>query len=462
VNLSVLVALGLLFASQQPDYPIDSFRLPVLSQPSEGRVTFADVSFTVADTDRTSPTLGARLHVRDWGFLEAHVGRDRGGVSATTDRLEMGIEEERGRYDVRAGYRGSRYRIRVDAFRRRDDQGSGWVRGVVGAFRVNPDMEVFAGLQGDSDDVTLGLPERRLATQRIGLLYQRGTHLDALVEGVKFRSLTAGGLELEGDAITASGLAIVFGAEWRGEWNYEWVEGRLGRERAFVALETIVPVPRFENFVLSGRTGQRWEPKLGRFEHQWRFGVAFHGRRYRLSRQGAAAERMLRLSRRLVGLGLNERRVYDDDARRAFRERLSLSPARDELRGEIEGLHANQIAERNVPLLGFEFEQEHDQLEGRRTRTYRALVGIPWPLSWPYRRDERAVRFITLRLAHTSRQFDSSYRSRQLQATIDVALNRETSIVVRWSEAERLPVHAALSGGPSPLIELQYVYSYGK
>jgi len=461
VNAWTLAALAALANGPAPDYPVDAARFPFLTETGrQSRIT--DFGISVQGEDRTSPAATARLRTGHWGFVAAQLGHLRSGLELSTHRGNAFVTEQRGRLDLGASYRLSRVRLDTHVFRRRDDQGSGWVLDASAGLRVTPDLELIGGLVDESDRATLGIDDRRLDTEYLRVLYQSGTRFEAAVEVAQFEQRTVGGINVEGSELKASGVGVALGTEWRGGFRYEWLEGRLGRVFGEAELDVTAPIPLVRRLVVTGGTGQRWEPGLGRFEERVEAGVAFHARRYRLARDGEVASRVLRLARRANELGYNERRVFDDAGLRAFRERLALSPARGELLPEVDALYRAQIAERNVPLLGIGFQKVENEIEGRLSRTVRVSFGIPWPPAALFEPRESAVRFITVSFAHTNHSFDSGFESRQREAAVDVELNRDMSLVVRWAEPSRTPLHAALRRGPSPEFEVALVYAQGR
>jgi len=461
VNPWTLAALAALANGPAPDYPVDTARFPFLTEAGrQNRIT--DVGISVEGEDRTSPAAAARLQTGNWGYVAAQLGHLRSGLELSTYRGRGFATEERGRLDLGASYRLSRVRVDAHVFRRRDDQGSGWVMEASAGLRVTPDLELIGGILDESDRATLGIDDRRLDTEYLRVLYQRGTRFEATLEVAKFEQRTVGGINVEGSELRGDGVGVFLGTEWRGGLRHEWLEGRLGRVFGEAELDVTAPIPRLRRLVVTGGTGQRWEPGLGRFEERLGAGIAFHARRYRLARDGEVARRVLRLASRAHALGYNERRVFDAAGLRAFRERLALSPARDELLPELDALYRAQVAERNVPLLGVAYQKVENEIEGRLSRTVRLSLGIPWPPGAFVEPRESAVRFITLSFAHTDHSFDSGFASQQREAALDVELNRDTSLVVRWAEPNRTPLHAALRRGPSPEFEVALVYSQGR
>jgi hypothetical protein len=374
--------------------------------------------------------------------------------------VPLRLAEQRGLLEFGADYRARRWRGEAELVKRRDDQGSGWVLGLEGSFRIDADLEVGAGISRDSDPETRGLDERFIESEFVRARYQKGTRLEAELLATSFRQRTVGGINVDGDRIDLSAVGLGFGFEWRGGLRYEWQRGPLGRELARLEGDVTAPLPLLRQVVLTAGTTQRWEAEVRRFEDRVRAGIGLYARPFTLARAGMAAARTLHLQRRARELGLNERRSFTGPELRAFRERLALSPAGSELRAELDALYLAQITERNVPLLGFEYELIRDEIGGRRDEIYQGTLGVPWP-PWPIFSRE-AARFVTLRYVHTDSGFDTGFRESFRSVIADIELNRESLIRVRWNEPARAPLHAALRQGPPPRFEVSLIYAQGR
>jgi hypothetical protein len=463
--LRVIAAVAAATASQQlsppvPDYPLDSVRFPYLTSPERDSV-LTDVQLGMESDDRTASAVAARMRLGDFGYVGGQVGQRQSEAFVSTWRGGLRLMEQRGLLELRSDYRMRRARADAALLRRRDDQGSGWVLSLAGDYRINPDLEVGAGLVRDSDSQTRGLDERFLGSEFLRVRYQKGTRLEAQLLATSFRQRTVGGLNVDGDRLDLTGVGIGLGAEWRGGLRYEWQRGPLGRELASFEADVTAPVPLLRRLVLTAGTTQRWEAEVRRYQDQLRAGLTLYARRFQLARTGEAASRTLRLARRAAELGLNERRVFTDPELRRFRERLALSPAGSELSADLDALYAAQIAERNVPVLGFEYQLIRDETAGRVDHVYQGTLGIPWPV-WAIVGSDRAVPFVTVSYVHTESEFDSGFRNAFRSVIADVELNREMLLRVRWNEPARAPLHAALRRGPPPRFEVGLVYALGR
>jgi hypothetical protein len=197
--------------------------------------------------------------------------------------------------------------------------------------------------------------------------------------------------------------------------------------------------------------------------HDYRAAVTWFGRRFYLPRSGPAAERAVELARQATRLGYNERRVFTDEERRAQRERLSLTPGFAELRGAAEDLYAAQVDERELPLLGLSVVHTKDHLPNFESLAVNALVGVPWPMAWPWRATEASVPFLRLDLARERVISGPSHVSHRTSAALTVALNREMDLVLRWRRAEPTPLDIIRELlGPQRTLEVSYVYAFGR
>jgi hypothetical protein len=190
--------------------------------------------------------------------------------------------------------------------------------------------------------------------------------------------------------------------------------------------------------------------------------LTWFARRFTLPRAGEAAQRELALARAATAAGYNERRVFDDDALRAQRERLALSPTRRELRPDLDDVYRTQVDERSVPVLGVEVADRADALTGSSIRSISAFLGIPWPPAPPWRSNETATRFLELayeRARHTSGQ---DFRAHTDRIALTVALSREMDLVVGWQHAEPTALDLIRGIGARNTFEASCIYAFGR
>ena len=162
-------------------------------------------------------------------------------------------------------------------------------------------------------------------------------------------------------------------------------------------------------------------------------------------------------------LGYNERRVYDVDQLRAFRDRLAISPARRELADAINALYLAQVHQRNVPQLGVEVTHTTRELEGSTTHGYRGFVGVPWPRHWPFVRDEALVEFVRIDVLVEDERFPSvGWTRRAYQVSTSVELNREHLVLFRWTDPGQSPEEFALRIRRAHRFTIDYAYTLGR
>jgi hypothetical protein len=199
-----------------------------------------------------------------------------------------------------------------------------------------------------------------------------------------------------------------------------------------------------------------------RFEEDIRAGLTFFGRPHRFAREGETAARLLGLTRDAFALGLNERRVYDVDGLRALRERVALSPAREELVEGIESLYRAQVAERNVAQAGFEIVHHSDDIDGVVETTYRGFLGVPWRPRWPFGTGGSVVDFFRFDYAHLRRRYVPGLATTSHLLSVEVALNRETSVRLRWLEPGSTATEIAKLIDPPRRVDFEVVYAFGR
>jgi hypothetical protein len=214
--------------------------------------------------------------------------------------------------------------------------------------------------------------------------------------------------------------------------------------------------------LLEGGARGRLETGASQLAHHYDGALTFFARRFTLPRAGRAAEQSLALARRATELGYNERRVFDDDERRARRERLSLTPHRAELLGEMVAEYQAQVDERAVPVLRFELVEEKDSVAGTETRIARVTVGVPWPPAWPWQSSDAAVPFLSLDLERERGLSGPAYKTVSDTVRLTAFLNREMDLRVSWRRTEPSPLDLIRGIGKRRTLELTYVYACGR
>jgi hypothetical protein len=455
-------ALALLLPAEEPQYPLGGLRFPSLTAPGPPLV-LSDLRYRVSQDSRTVQSLELRVRLGRFAFLGGEVSGERRGVFFDTQRLSLGLSEEEGGYELEAGYRASRFLLRARGEKGTPAAGEGWVVDALTALRLSPDLEVVVSWLEDTEPGASLVPlsTRVIREGSAGLLYQRGTRLDLAATAARSTVRTAAGFELSRSAVRGGATLLASPVELSGEAGYARTGGRLPQQEGLARLGGLVQLG--DHLVSHAEASGRWEPGVKLFEHQTSVGLTFYGRRYRFPRGGEAAERTLGLARRAQALGYNERRSHDLDGRRALRERLALSPAREQLADDIDALYRAQVAERNVAQAGFEVLFDSDDVAGRSGRAFHAFLALPWPPAWPFTRREQSVEFLRVDFFRREDRFAGpELVSKEQQVRFELALNREMSLVFVVEEPGRLPFEVATLTGRPRRYELEYVYAFGR
>lgn len=453
-------ALFLLLAGEDPSYPLGPLRFPSLTTPGHPFV-LTDLRYGVRAQESTAQTLEARLRVGTWGFLGVEFVGERRELSLATQRLNLLFAANQDRYDAQARFRASRFLLQTTATRRTPAQGKGWLLDGQAVVRLNPNLEALGGYFEDTDTS----PRRALRTRVLrqgffGFLYQHDASWDLSARNTRARVRTEAGPEQDLNRWNANGNGLLAGVEWDAEVSYERTDGPFRRREGFVDLGASTPLGG--HWLPEVRYSTNWEPGVLRFERELSAGLTFFGRRIRLGRAGEAARRTVELARRACELGYNERRAHDENGRRALRERLALSPRREELREAIDALYQAEVAERNVPQAGFEVSDGSDRVRGTKTRTYHGFLGVPWRPAWPFHRSEEAVPFLRADYVRSEQRFESGFATVTQELSLEAELNREMSVVLRWSRSDQGPLAVAREVARTRTIELEYVYAFGR
>lgn len=455
--MRVLLLPLLLLGGDEPSYPLGPLSPRSLTEPGRPLV-LTDLRYRLAHEAENVQAFSVRARVASWGFLGALVDDQRRGLSLQTQRLALGYFADPSFTNLQAGWRGSRLLLEVEAERRPPQDGHGWtIDGALG-LRLAPDLEAFASLLADTDRRAT-LP-RTVASQALGVLWQRGTRLDLTANLGRSEVRTQAGFDLETLRASAGAAGYAWASEAAAEVGFERTRGRTPRDEIFASasLRSVVG----GRWLAEARSQNRWEPGVRWFDHEIGAGLSLHARRVRLPRAGEAATRTLGLARRAVALGYNERRVYDTDGRRALRERLALSPRRAELAAELLALHRAQVDEREVPLVGVAGSERYEAVSGVRRRSLEAFLGVAWPPRWPWRHDEASVPFLVARYTRVAARFGNGFTSLTHSAALEAELNREMSLVLRWRRPGLTPLDVTLRTGGARSWEVEYVYALGR
>jgi hypothetical protein len=436
-------------ASEGPDYPLGPLRLPPIAEDA-APFRIADLRYSFAANGETVSSFETRVRAGGSLFVGGEVTGDRLGLFVDTQRIELGVSEEGGDYELEGSFRAPWFRLAARALH----QDGEWSGSASLSARFSNDLELLVSDSRDQEGSVfappsleefvrtgvlppLGPPNRELRGTSVGLLYQRESHLEALADARLSRVRTGAGIDLDVERYRVAALWNPNRFAVDGEVFYENRAGRLSARElgAFIGIEAEV----FSHLLARASTRKRWEPGVLRFDEEYRFGATFFGRRHRFARRSEAAARVVELQRQANALGYNERRTYDLEGLRSFRERLGLSPARHELKEALDELYRAQVRARNVPQIGFEIGLGEDSLAAVESRIYRAFVGVPWPLRLPFLRNEEAVDFLQAELVIRHDDYPGLQGvSRELGLT--AFLNREMSLFFRWQDPGTAPL----------------------
>jgi hypothetical protein len=346
--------------------------------------------------------------------------------------------------------------VSAEAERRGDHLGGGWRLAPALRLRLTRDLEWLASATGD----TARPDDRLLRTLATGVAWQWRARLEALAEVRRDYLATDADAENRVDALSAALVAQWGAAELSVNGAFEDTTGRFPREEWSGTLGGRVRVaPRL---LAELEAGGRLERRVGARSHSYRGALTWHGRRFTLPRSGEAAARSLVLARAATAAGLNERRVFDDDAIRAQRERLALRRDRAALGTGLLALYAAQLAERSVPLLGVELRETVDRLSGSSRQVFAAFVGVPWPPAPPWRANEAAVPFLKLGYERERHISGPDFRADTDRVNLTVSLDREMDLVVSWRRAEPSALDLVRGIGRRTTFEAAYVYAFGR
>ncbi len=458
--------------AEGPDYPLGPLRLPPIAEAATP-FRVADLRYAFTDEDGTLSSFDARLRAGGSLFVGAEVRGDRLGAFLDTQRVELGVTEENGDYELEGSFRAPFFLV---ATRAREEEGE-WAFSTTGSLRFSNDLEVLLAHSRDLDESIftpgpvdefiqsgvlppVGPPGRPLRETSFSLLYQRGNHFEALADVRGSRIRTEAGFDLK---VERYGIATLWNPdrfELEGGISYSNTSGRLPAREFAAGFGIDAEVT--SHLLASASTSQRWEPGVLVFEDDYRFGATFFGRRHRFERRSEASARVLELQRQANALGYNERRVYDVEGLRRFRERLGISPARLELKEAIDDLYRAQVLERNVPQLGFEIELGEDSIQTVERTAYRAFIGIPWPVQLPFLRDEDAVEFLLAEFLLVHEDYGGGLRAVSKEAGLTAFLNREVSLFVRWRDPGISPPEVILERSAPSSITVGFEYAMGR
>ncbi len=472
VLTALLLALIAGVGDGEPDYPLGPLRLPpVAEEATPFRV--ADLRFTFTDAGGTVSSVETRVRAGGSLFVGGEVAGDRRGLFIDTQRIELGVSEENGDYELEGSFRAPWFVLGTRALHEDGE----WAVSGAGSVRLSNDVEILLSHSHDLDRSVFtpspvaefaptgsvpppGPPRRELRGSSLGLLYQWENRLEALAEARFSRVRTEAGFDLDLERYRLATDWNPDRFELVGELSYESASGRLASKDFTASLGIDAEVG--SHILARAATLQRWEPGVLKFEEDYRFGTTFFGRRHRFPRRSDASARILELQRKANALGYNERRVYDLEGLRGFRERLGLSPARLRLKEALDELYRAQVRDRNVPQLGFELEIGEDSILSVERRGYRAFIGVAWPLRFPFLPDEDLVEFLLAELIIRHEDYAGGIRAVSREASLTAFLNREMSLSFRWQDPGITPEDVILERSRPSRFTVSFEYAMGR
>jgi hypothetical protein len=436
-------------------YPLGEKDVPDLVAP-RGPFQLVDLRYSLSDTDTTTHAFAARVKVRDWGYLAAETEGERRSLSVANQRLFLGVSSDQGNWGAAGEYRARHFLLGADA-RQHDDAGTdGWHLGTSLSLRLTRDLELLGDMGGD----TAKPDDRFLRTVGAGALWQWRSAIEALGAYRREYVVTDAGDENKVDSVSADFVAQIGAAEISGQGSIRDTDGRFPRHETGGTLGARVSAaPRL---LVAGFAGGTVERGASTQSHAYGGSVTWFARRFTLPRSGDVARRELAMAREATAAGYNERRVFGDDALRAQRERLALSPTRNERRDTLEDLHRAQVDERLVPVLGIAVEDRAEALTGASVRSIVFSLGVPWPPAPPWRANEAATPFLNLAYARERHTSGLDFRAHTDRVTLTVSLDREIDLVVGWQRAQPTALDLIRGIGARTTFEAACVYAFGR
>jgi hypothetical protein len=459
-------------SNDDPEYPLGRLRLPPIAEEATP-FRLVDLHYSFADEGSTVSSFETRVRVGAGSFLGGEVTGERRGIFFDTQRVELRVTEERGLYEIETSVRAPRVLFGARAV----EGESAWKLSSDGSLRLSNDLELVLSYARDLDRTRYQPPiatvpstgeppapprARELDSASAGFLYQLGNDLEVHGDARLARVRTEASFDLDRSTVRLGSLLNRNPLELETEVSYEATTGRVPAERLSVFLGVST---RFgSHFLARASTRQQWEPGVLRFEDDNRIGLTFFARRYRFARKSEAADRLIELQRRVNALGYNERRVYDIEGLRRFRERLGISRARRDLKEALDELYRAEVRDRNVPQLGFETGFGADAVEGVERRTYRAFVGVPFPVSLllPFSRSENAVDFLSVETLLEEDRYPAGILATSKTVSVILSLNREMELRFQWEHPGITPLDLALESGRPTRFTVSYEYAFGR
>ena len=106
--------------------------------------------------------------------------------------------------------------------------------------------------------------------------------------------------------------------------------------------------------------------------------------------------------------------------------------------------------------------QRSNDIVGVDSWRYRVFAALPWPVNWPFVRDEESVDFIRVEYLHEKLDFVANRVTFRRELTLEVALNREITARFSWIDPARTPEDISLFRNRPTRIELEFDYAFGR
>jgi hypothetical protein len=456
--------------SEDPAYPLGRLRLPPMTE-AAAPFRLVDLRYSFDDQGSTVSSFETRVRVGASSYLGGEVTGARRGLFFDTQRVELGVTEQNGLYQLETSVRAPRFLVGARAIQRHD----AWKLLGDGDLRLSNDLEIVLGYAQDLDRSryqppvatlpTTGEPPappaaRELGAASVGFFYQHGGELEVRGDARLARVRTEASFDIDRTSYRLGSVWNRSPVELETEVTYERTTERLPSEHLSVVLEADARLS--SHFVAHASTRQDWEPGVLRFEDEYGLGATFYGRRYRFARSSDAAEDVLAIQRRANALGYNERRVYDVEGLRRFRERLGISRARGDLKDALDDLYRAEVRDRNVAQLGFETRFGSDAIAGVESRSYRAFVGIPYRMALPFSRNEDAVELVTMEMILREDRYSPGILATSRTVFVRLSLNREMELRFRWERPGIPPLELAREESGPSRFTVSYEYAFGR
>jgi hypothetical protein len=404
--------------------------------------------------------IATRLRFRDWGYLNIEADEDKQQVNLTIARWSLDLFSDESNEGLGAEYRSRYLRLQSAAQRTTFPDSDGWLTSGEMALRLGADFElIFGALEDRRVNPSMNDLERPLSSTSIGARWDRGSRFelstrftDATMETFFNDTATTEIYTLDG-VFVAGALRLATGFE------YQDVTGRFPREEGAVRLRADYRIGKHTVLNIGGL--KKDDLDFGAIEEEIEVGVTLFARRHSYDRQSLAAASTVALHRHALEVGLNEQRGHTLEDRRRLRERLALSKQRAHLAGLIESLYLAQVADRNVPLAGFNWSQQEDTLDGSLTTTTELFWSIPWSAEKTLGLNEKAVEFLRFTFVTIQRDISSVFKVQGKRLGLDLSLNRELKIQFAWEDPIFSGLDFALDRNLSDHFEVALVYRYG-